>query len=292
MHLYRRTEIEATTISKVSPAKPAEAKSPSTSASSKTLSSNDSDSDSEGSDSDSDSTDEETSKPSDKAKSGLPKKPEPSKKARAAESSSSSSSSSDSASSESDSSDSDSDSDPDSDSSSSDEDEDDKPKQKKTKTPAKAAKVIEVSKEQVSVTKKRRTDKEGASVPTAVSVNVQNLDATPASSGDVNGNEKKRNGEGKKPRKANTPFQRVKADQVTFADPRLKDNRFESRVRRLAPTRMSCGSRSDLDAMTREQLRQIMVLVLRGISLSREGQVSGRRKIRRSVGATAEEISL
>ncbi|KAH9901455.1 SRP40, C-terminal domain-containing protein, partial [Cubamyces lactineus] len=32
-----------------------------------------------------------------------------------------------------------------------------------------------------------------------------------------------------KPRKSNTPFQRVKPEQVKFADERLKDNRFESR---------------------------------------------------------------
>ncbi|KAI0647414.1 SRP40, C-terminal domain-containing protein, partial [Trametes meyenii] len=35
---------------------------------------------------------------------------------------------------------------------------------------------------------------------------------------------------GKKPRKSNTPFQRIKVDEVTYADERLKDNRFESRL--------------------------------------------------------------
>ncbi|TFK94795.1 hypothetical protein K466DRAFT_475611, partial [Polyporus arcularius HHB13444] len=39
----------------------------------------------------------------------------------------------------------------------------------------------------------------------------------------------KNNGEGKKPKKVNAPFQRVKAEEVTYIDPRLKDNRFESR---------------------------------------------------------------
>ncbi|KZT69762.1 hypothetical protein DAEQUDRAFT_709480 [Daedalea quercina L-15889] len=40
----------------------------------------------------------------------------------------------------------------------------------------------------------------------------------------VNGNGKKG-----KPRKSNTPFQRIKADDIKFVDERLKDNTFESR---------------------------------------------------------------
>ncbi|KAF8517605.1 SRP40, C-terminal domain-containing protein, partial [Hysterangium stoloniferum] len=34
---------------------------------------------------------------------------------------------------------------------------------------------------------------------------------------------------GKKPRKSNTPFQRIKADSVQFHDERLKDNAFVSK---------------------------------------------------------------
>ncbi|KAI0707768.1 SRP40, C-terminal domain-containing protein, partial [Earliella scabrosa] len=46
-----------------------------------------------------------------------------------------------------------------------------------------------------------------------------------------NGNERNKgaNGEGKKPRKVNAPFQRIKPGQVSYVDERLKDNSFESR---------------------------------------------------------------
>jgi hypothetical protein len=33
------------------------------------------------------------------------------------------------------------------------------------------------------------------------------------------------------PRKMNTPFQRIKLDEVEFVDPRLQDNSFDARVR-------------------------------------------------------------
>ena len=36
---------------------------------------------------------------------------------------------------------------------------------------------------------------------------------------------------GKQPRKSNAPFQRIKAETIQFADERLKDNSFHSRVR-------------------------------------------------------------
>ncbi|KAI8989778.1 SRP40, C-terminal domain-containing protein, partial [Trametes punicea] len=49
---------------------------------------------------------------------------------------------------------------------------------------------------------------------------------TPQPNGAQNGNGKSKE---KKPRKSNTPFQRVKPDEVKFADERLKDNRFEAR---------------------------------------------------------------
>ncbi|KAI0373018.1 hypothetical protein BV20DRAFT_938852, partial [Pilatotrama ljubarskyi] len=48
---------------------------------------------------------------------------------------------------------------------------------------------------------------------------------TPRPDGSQNGKEKN----GKKPRKSNTPFQRIKPEAVKFADERLKDNRFEAR---------------------------------------------------------------
>ena len=49
--------------------------------------------------------------------------------------------------------------------------------------------------------------------------------STPKS--DLNENGKRK----KQPRKSNTPFQRIKADTVSFADERLKDNSFHARVR-------------------------------------------------------------
>ena len=113
-----------------------------------------------------------------------------------------------------------SDSESDSDSSSSSSEESEKPVQKKVKpVPAVAAKEI------VSVTKKRRTDEEGASVPTAIHVNTVQESVKP--NGAQNGGKNKN---GNEKRKMNTPFQRVKVDQITYTDERLKDNRFESRV--------------------------------------------------------------
>ncbi|KZT09766.1 uncharacterized protein LAESUDRAFT_646438, partial [Laetiporus sulphureus 93-53] len=46
--------------------------------------------------------------------------------------------------------------------------------------------------------------------------------------GNTNGKNVNRNGKGK-PRKSNTPFQRVKADGAKFDDVRLQDNRYEAR---------------------------------------------------------------
>ncbi|KAH9945807.1 SRP40, C-terminal domain-containing protein, partial [Epithele typhae] len=43
-----------------------------------------------------------------------------------------------------------------------------------------------------------------------------------------NGGGKKANG-GKNPRKPNTPFQRIKVDQIAYSDERLMNNAFESR---------------------------------------------------------------
>ncbi|KAI0672857.1 SRP40, C-terminal domain-containing protein, partial [Trametes maxima] len=51
---------------------------------------------------------------------------------------------------------------------------------------------------------------------------------------------------GKKPRKSNTPFQRIKVDEVTYADERLKDNRFESRLA-LGASANDYGARASRD---------------------------------------------
>lgn len=187
----------------------AKAKSPSPEMSSETLSSNDTDSDSE---SDAESSSEDSS--DEEAETKKPTK----KTAKASKDSSSDSS---------DSSDSESDSDSDSDSVTSAKSSANEASSKKAKAALKPAKGG-ASKEEVSVTKKRRTDEEGASVTTAVHINVENT--TVKFNGAQNGTSKS-SGDGKKPRKQNTPFQRIKAEQVTFQDERLKDNSFESRVR-------------------------------------------------------------
>ena len=116
------------------------------------------------------------------------------------------------------------------------------------------------------MTKRRRTGEDGASVPTAVAVNSapaqgSSEDTTPQPSGSGSGKNK---GEGKKPKKTNTPFQRVKAEQVTFADPRLKDNRFESRVRFRSNLYVVAQRTEDC---CRARTRRIMGRVHRAISL-------------------------
>jgi hypothetical protein len=64
-----------------------------------------------------------------------------------------------------------------------------------------------------AVTKRRRVDDIGTSVTTLITQQPE------ASYSHQKGN----------PRKVNTPFSRIKVDEVKFADERLKDNRFESR---------------------------------------------------------------
>jgi hypothetical protein len=68
-----------------------------------------------------------------------------------------------------------------------------------------------------AVTKRRRTDETGRSVTT--SIIQQPKTSNP---------HRKGNGQGQ-PRKTNTPFSRIKVDEIKFADERLKDNTFESR---------------------------------------------------------------
>ncbi|KAI9065387.1 hypothetical protein FKP32DRAFT_1567789, partial [Trametes sanguinea] len=147
----------------------------------------------------------------------------------------------------SDKSDSSSDSDSDSDSSSSsDDDSDDEKTAKTTKT-----KTVEV----------KKTPSEAPS---------QSASSTPKR----NGNGKEKNG--KKPRKSNTPFQRIKPEEVKFADERLKDNRFEARVRasaqKLCAVRLSShhgivqgASQSDYGAKAARDL-----IVTRGAGFRKE----------------------
>ncbi|EJF66167.1 SRP40, C-terminal domain-containing protein [Dichomitus squalens] len=65
---------------------------------------------------------------------------------------------------------------------------------------------------------------------------------TPKSTGSGKNNG---DGNGKKSRKSNTPFQRIKVDQVKFADERLKDNRFEAR----GAAESDYGARASRDLM-------------------------------------------
>lgn len=68
-----------------------------------------------------------------------------------------------------------------------------------------------------AVTKKRRTDEAGSSVATSVMHQPEPTNT-----------HQKGNSKGQ-PRKNNTPFSRVKVDEIKFADERLKDNSFGSR---------------------------------------------------------------
>ena len=68
-----------------------------------------------------------------------------------------------------------------------------------------------------AVTKRRRMDESGSSVPTSVLQQPKAFNP-----------HKKGNGKGQ-PRNSNTPFSRIKVDEVKFADERLKDNTFGSR---------------------------------------------------------------
>ena len=210
--------------------KAAKAKSPSPETSSQTLSTDsksesqsesdsDSDSDSESSSSAESSDEDEKAKPPQKKV--VEKKA--SKKSKGSDSSSSSSDSSSSSSSSESESDSDSES-----SSESSSGESKKPAPKTSKAPTTQPAKSDVAKEEVSVAKKRRTNEDGASVPTAMHSNER--DPATNETAPQNGREKGKNGNGKPPRKTNTPFQRIKPGTVSFADARLKDNSFESRV--------------------------------------------------------------
>ena len=68
-----------------------------------------------------------------------------------------------------------------------------------------------------AVTKRRRANESGGSVTTSTILQPKTPNL-----------HKKGNTEGQ-PRKINTPFSRIKADEIKFADDRLKDNTFQSR---------------------------------------------------------------
>lgn len=67
------------------------------------------------------------------------------------------------------------------------------------------------------VTKRRRLDEEGGSIPTAIIQQPKAADLR-----------QEMNGKGQS-RKTNMPFSRIKVDEIKFVDERLKDNTFESR---------------------------------------------------------------
>jgi hypothetical protein len=68
-----------------------------------------------------------------------------------------------------------------------------------------------------AVTKRRRTDEAGSSIP--ASIIRQPKAFNPRQKGDGKG----------QPPKTNTPFSRIKVDEVKFTDERLRDNTFKSR---------------------------------------------------------------
>lgn len=113
----------------------------------------------------------------------------------------------------------------------------------------------------VRTTKKRRISESGKAVTTATMAETSS--PTPNQNGKTNG---------KKPRKSNTPFQRIKADAVEFHDERLKDNAFVARVR--VSTLISCviligiqqgASANDYGARANQDL-----IVTRGDSFRKE----------------------
>lgn len=69
----------------------------------------------------------------------------------------------------------------------------------------------------IAVTKRRKMDEAGSSVPASIIRQPESF-------------KPHRKGSGKgQPQKTNTPFSRIKVDEVKFMDERLKDNTFESR---------------------------------------------------------------
>lgn len=69
----------------------------------------------------------------------------------------------------------------------------------------------------IAVTKRRRMDEAGSSIPASIIRQPRAFNP-----------HRKGNGKGQPP-KTNTPFSRIKVDEVKFTDERLKDNTFESR---------------------------------------------------------------
>ena len=135
--------------------------------------------------------------------------------------------------------------------------------------------------------------------------------STPKS--DLNENGKRK----KQPRKSNTPFQRIKADTVSFADERLKDNSFHARVRSLhflplvrrcvlldlrssfilAKNSRVCINIKSLTGLISTDINRAasqLTTAKRRVrtSSSPEAQVSGKRKIRKSEEATEAARSL
>jgi hypothetical protein len=77
--------------------------------------------------------------------------------------------------------------------------------------PAPAPQSPKVDESRITTTKRRRVSLDGTAVATAITV-------------------ERAKGHEKEKRKMNTPFQRIKSDQVTYHDERLKDNTFVARV--------------------------------------------------------------
>ncbi|KAI0053883.1 hypothetical protein FA95DRAFT_1568234 [Auriscalpium vulgare] len=115
---------------------------------------------------------------------------------------------------------------PSEDSSDEDELEEDtsKPASKPTPSVDKAKASTSLDLEETKAVKKRRTGENGSSVVTATAT-PEPLRATESQGSAF----QSKGGKGKPPRKSNTPFQRVKAEQTQIDHDELKDNSFESR---------------------------------------------------------------
>lgn len=91
----------------------------------------------------------------------------------------------------------------------------------------------------IKTTKKRRLSESGQAVITAVDEETSKTPLRGSNQNEtynVNGNNNaimtptNGNNNNKKPRKSNTPFRRVKLEEVEFHDDRLKDKTFMARV--------------------------------------------------------------
>lgn len=82
---------------------------------------------------------------------------------------------------------------------------------------------------EVKITKKRRLSDSGQAKITAIDEDVNTPAQDSKQNGKSQGKDTPAKSDNKKPRKSNTPFQRIKQEDVVFHDHRLKDNTYMAR---------------------------------------------------------------